>query len=110
MEDQRVNGGPAQKLLFLGEREKSTHGDRVLFSSVGLCEGFRGVRITRNPYLCFFSWQLNQHEPWGPGQRLKAGKSLGTLRAGLCHAVLRATVQDAINRVEWSKWLPPPLS
>ena len=32
------------------ERERSTRGDRVLFSSVGLWEGFLGVRITRIPY------------------------------------------------------------
>ena len=33
-----------------GERERSTRGDRVLFSSVGLWEGFLGVKITRIPY------------------------------------------------------------
>ena len=32
------------------ERERSTRGDRVLFSSVGLWEGFLGVKITRIPY------------------------------------------------------------
>ena len=32
------------------ERERSTLGDRVLFSSVGLWEGFLGVNITRIPY------------------------------------------------------------
>ena len=34
------------------ERERSTRGDRVLFSSVGLWEGFLGVKITRIPYHC----------------------------------------------------------
>ena len=33
------------------ERERSTHGDRVLFSNVGPWEGFLGVKITRSPYL-----------------------------------------------------------
>ena len=32
------------------DRERSTRGDRVLFSSVGLWEGFLGVKITRIPY------------------------------------------------------------
>ena len=32
------------------EREISTLGDCVLFSSVGLWEGFLGVKITRIPY------------------------------------------------------------
>ena len=32
------------------ERERAMRGDRVLFSSVGLWEGFLGVRITRIPY------------------------------------------------------------
>jgi len=32
------------------EREKSTQGDRVLFSSVGSWEGFLGVKITQSPY------------------------------------------------------------
>ena len=32
------------------ERERSTRGHRVLFSSVGLWEGFLGVKITRIPY------------------------------------------------------------
>ena len=33
-----------------GERERSTREDRVLFSSMGLWEGFVGVLITRIPY------------------------------------------------------------
>ena len=33
------------------EREKQRQGDRVLFSRVGLWEGFLGVRITWSPYL-----------------------------------------------------------
>ena len=34
------------------ERERSTQGGRVLFSSVGLWEGLLGVKISRSPYLC----------------------------------------------------------
>ena len=37
-------------MLVKGERERSTRGDRVLFSSVGLWEGFLDVKITRIPY------------------------------------------------------------
>ena len=43
--DMEVNLKPHKR-----ERERSTRGDRVLFSSVGLWEGFLGVKITRIPY------------------------------------------------------------
>jgi len=32
-------------MVVVRERERSTRGDRVLFSSVGLWEGFLGVKI-----------------------------------------------------------------
>ena len=44
------------------ERERATRGDRVSFSSVGLWEGFLGVRITRIPYRFSHSklWQITE--------------------------------------------------
>ena len=52
--------------LTMGEkRDRSTQGDRVLFSSVGLWEGFLGVRNTWSPYLvltmgdmCHIMWRV----------------------------------------------------
>ena len=46
----RSGEGNEMSYWQLRERERSTRGDRVLFSSVGLWEGFLGVKITRIPY------------------------------------------------------------
>ena len=43
------------------EREKFTKGGRVTLSSVGLWEGFLGVKITRSPYL-FFRLHVDSQE------------------------------------------------
>ena len=45
-----ANFGMDKCMGTIRERERATRGDRVLFSSVGLWEGFLGVRITRIPY------------------------------------------------------------
>lgn len=36
---------------WLAREREYTQGDRILFSSVGLWQGFLGVQITRSPYL-----------------------------------------------------------